>query len=383
MLSPASSADARERPRPAKWDDALTGLRERLSSTATDRSSPPDETLGVASRAAAGAHARLLLALEGGRGAPDEAVPDLVGDAARLLGAVADVWAVVGRVTDDRRPALIEALERRLDAHESDVLAGELTYAVSADVAGVPAARARTVIAQLRRQRRAAHGDLLALQVAATDMAALMVRGAGEIAGGADATPACPLGSGRALLPIVTEIAGRAEALVAGGAEVCDVVARQLTAALRVPACGGPLRAGPPNHADALGRMRVAWLALAAHEHAAVTALDEHLSEPTYHRHFATLADAIDRGAVNVLCGARLIGREPAFRHRAAWARQTIALSHALEAYVDGLRGAPGGFVRAQLIVLTRLVRASGAITLIDLQRAGHGPVTEPPVASV
>ena len=81
-----------------------------------------------------------------------------------------------------------------------------------------------------------------------------------------------------------------------------------------------------------------------------------------------------------MICGARLIGRPGAFRHRRAWRHQSVALTYALEAYVAGLSGHAPSLAQAQLIALTRLVRATVAIALIDLARgqalAGNGSPT-------
>jgi len=46
-----------------------------------------------------------------------------------------------------------------------------------------------------------------------------------------------------------------------------------------------------------------------------------------------------------------------------------VALTYALEAYVAGLRGHAPSLAQAQRIAMTRLVRATVAIALIDLRR--------------
>jgi hypothetical protein len=88
---------------------------------------------------------------------------------------------------------------------------------------------------------------------------------------------------------------------------------------------------------------------------------------------------AITEGAANVICGARLIDRPGAFAHRRAWHHQAVALTYALEAYVAGLRGDTPSLGQAQLITLTRLVRAAAAIVLIDLAYEGTPPRTGSP----
>lgn len=107
-------------------------------------------------------------------------------------------------------------------------------------------------------------------------------------------------------------------------------------------------------------------MSLAAHEHVAVIALDAELPEPAYTPRFTTLPGAVIEGASNVLRGGWLAGRAGAFRHRKAWGHHPVALSHAIEAYVRGLRGDGDGCARAQPIVLTRLVRAAAAVAILD-----------------
>ena len=119
--------------------------------------------------------------------------------------------------------------------------------------------------------------------------------------------------------------------------------------------------------------MRDPWLRLATHEFLAVAALNAQLDTPTYDQRIRSLATAIAEGAANVICGARLIGRPGAFRHRRAWRNQALGLTYALEAYVAGLRGHAPSLAHAQRITLTRLVRATVAIGLIDLRRDHPG----------
>jgi hypothetical protein len=147
---------------------------------------------------------------------------------------------------------------------------------------------------------------------------------------------------------------------------------------LRVQASGRTVRAiasagsdGAPEHV--LNAAREAWLVLATHEYVAVVALDGHLDVPTWER-FGSVTSAIVEGAANVLSGARLASRPDAFRHRSAWRHQTVALTYAFEAYVAGLRGDAPSFERAQLMVLTRLIRAVAAIALLDLRQTASLP---------
>jgi hypothetical protein len=99
----------------------------------------------------------------------------------------------------------------------------------------------------------------------------------------------------------------------------------------------------------------------------AVSALDALLETPSYDASFGTLDAAIVESAANVVCGGRLGGRPAAFRHDRAWRHQSVALTYALEAYAAGLGGHAPSLAHAQLIALTRLVRATVAIALIDL----------------
>jgi hypothetical protein len=151
-----------------------------------------------------------------------------------------------------------------------------------------------------------------------------------------------------------------------------DVVAHHLAAGLRVRFSQGMLqrssagsRDGAADPADLEG-LRDAWVGLATNEYVAAAALDAQLEAPSYNESFGSLTAAIIESAANVICGARLIGRTGAFRHRRAWRHQAVALTYALEAYVAGLRGHVPSLAQAQLIALTRLVRATVAIVLID-----------------
>jgi hypothetical protein len=115
--------------------------------------------------------------------------------------------------------------------------------------------------------------------------------------------------------------------------------------------------------------LRDPWLRLATHEYTAVAALDAQLATPTYTERSEHLASAIADAAANVIYGARLAGRPAAFRHRRAWRHQAVALTYALEAYAAGLQGHAPSLAQAERITLTRLVRATVAIALIDLGR--------------
>jgi hypothetical protein len=256
------------------------------------------------------------------------------------------------------------------------VLAGELTYGVRVEEADAAAARLRELVAALADQTALSHGGLLSLRIAAVELAALLVRAAGNAAavgGAAEASESRSAALERALRAIEHELRGRANAVGPPVDDRGDVAAHHLAAALREQAPERTLRAiasagsaGTPQAARHAARE--AWLVLAAHEYVAVVAIDGHLDVPTWER-FGSVTGAIVEGAANVVCGARLASRPGAFRHRSAWRHQTVALTYALEAYVAGLRGDAPSFERAQLIVLTRLIRAVAAIALLDLRR--------------
>jgi hypothetical protein len=221
-------------------------------------------------------------------------------------------------------------------------------------------------------------GDLLPLRLAVIELASLLVRAAANAATGGRADEAPEARSpqlDRALRAITVDLARDAQAVEkpAGG----DVAAHHLAAALRVQVSEQTHQAFASTgdgrgHGPAVRTARQAWLALATHEYVAVTALDSEFEMPTYRERFGTLDEALAEGAANVLCGARLATRPDAFRHGSAWRHQAVALSYALEAHVAGLRGDTPSFAQAQLIVLTRLIRAVAALAIVDLQRAAR-----------
>ena len=317
-----------------------------------------------------------------------DTVSELVTSAAELFLGMLVLSEAHGREAQDL-DAAFEALVRRLDAYEHAVLAGEVTYRVRSEEAGEAAARMRELLAGLAHQTSPSCGGPRSLWVAAVELASVLVRAAGnaELSGGANEAPEARSPSlDHALRAIELELAREAQTINAQG----DVAAHHLAAALRVRAGDQPLEAIASRGVDcaagpALAATRHAWLVLATHEYLAVSALDSELGVPTYRERFENLTDAIVEGAANVVCGARLASRPGAFRHRSAWRHQTVALTYALEAYVAGLRGDAPSFARAQLIALTRLIRAVAAIALLDLRQAAclssNGrakPATEP-----
>ena len=374
---PEASSERRtpEVPRSVLWDGVLDRVHEELAGTRR-----PAREAGASARAAvaevvARAHSHLVVALDPRSNDATDTVSELVRDTAALRSRALAVSSAHGGDTD-LGDEFDEALARRLGAHEHGVLAGELTYGVGAEAADAAAARLRELIAGSPEQIPMSHGGLLSLRLAAVEIAALLVRAAGNVSAGGRAdgapeprSPALDL----ALRAIERKLASRVNAVGPPVDERGDVAAHHLAAALRVQASERTLRAivsaGSAGAPEAtLHAAREAWLVLAMHEQVAVAAIDGHLYVPTGER-FGSVTGAIVEGAANVVCSARLASRPDAFRHRSAWRHQTVALTYALEAYVAGLRGDTPSFERAQLIVLTRLIRVVAAIALLDLRR--------------
>ncbi len=298
-------------------------------------------------------------------------------EAVELILAVARVSATFTTRTEDPRSALADQLRRRLSSREDAVLAGEVTYCVWSEQAEEPAVRMRKAIARLSNDATSTENDLLSLRIAAVDLASLIIQLAANAAasgraGEAPEQRSPPLAA--TLSALTAEVAARAQEVERRRDDRADVVAHHLAAALRVRVSQDTLlrlSASPPDRSPdplVLDGLRDAWLRLATNEYVAVSALDAQQDTPTYDQRPGGLPTAIGEQAANVICGARLLGRPSAFRHRRAWRNQAAALTYALEAYVAGLRGHRPSLAHAQLITLTRLVRATAAITLIDLQ---------------
>jgi len=379
MAEASSERRAPEMLRSVLWDCVLDRVHQELAGARRPARAAGASAQTALADAVARAHSHLLVALDPRTNDHAGTVSELVRDTATLLDRALAVSSARG--DSDLGGELDDALAWRLSAHEHGVLAGELTYCVRVDEADAAAARLREVVAALAGQTALSHGDLLSLRIAAVELAALLVRAAGNAAAGGGAAVAPESRSAAldlALRAIEHELASRACAAGPPVEERGDVAAHHLAAALRVQAPERTLRAiasagsaGTPERA--LHAAREAWLVLATHEHVAVVAIDGHLDVPTWER-FGSVASAIVEGAANVVCGARLASRPDAFRHRSAWRHQTVALTYALEAYVAGLRGDAPSFERAQLIVLTRLIRAVAAIALLDLRRTAGLP---------
>ena len=362
------------------WTDLLDRVETQISGPARIRGSGPSSLQGTAS-ALARAHSRLLVALESRSTLGEDVVSQLASEAVELLLAVARVWTTSGARVEDRRGALVDLLRRRLSSHEDAVLAGEITYSVWREQAEEPAVRMRQAIARLSRGANTSDDDLLSLRVAAVDFASLLIQlaanaAASGLAGAAPEEPTAELTA--KLSSVIAELASHAHEVERPVSDRADVVAHHLAAGLRVRVPQdalqrlGAISTGRVADRTLLDRLRDPWLRLATNEITAVVALDAQLATPTYERS-EPLASAIADAAANVIYGARLAGRPAAFRHRRAWRHQAIALTYALEAYVAGLRGHAPSLAQAQRITLTRLVRATVAIALIDLGRDHAG----------
>jgi len=372
MAEASSDQRSREVLRSALWEGVLDRVYQQLAGARRPARAAGASTQTAVAEAAARAHSHLLVALDPRSNDATNTASELVSDTAAVLDRTLALSPAHAGDAD-----LGGALAGRLGAHEHGVLAGELTYVVRTEEADAAAARLREVVAASTDKSTLSHGGLLSLRIAAVELAALLVRAAGNVAasGRADAAaePRSPA-LDRALRAIERDLASRVNAVAPPVPERGDVAAHHLAAALRVQAPERTLRAvasavsaGTP--APALTAAREAWLVLATHEYIAVTAIDSQLDVPTWER-FGSVRGAIVEGAANVVCGARLATRPDAFAHRSAWRHQTVALTYAFEAYVAGLRGDTPSFAQAQLIVLTRLIRAVAAIALLDLRGA-------------
>jgi hypothetical protein len=354
------------------WSAALADVRAAVESGGAGHEPTLTAALDEVAARSARAHGKLLRVLEGRTTAAEQGAAALIEEASELLLAVAEVLRL-RRGGRDPRPDILATLEGSLRGHEADVLAAEMTYELTVRDTQSPAARTRKALSMLRAPDGGAHGDLLSLQVAAVDLAALLVRAAGNLATADRADAAVRRATTTVPQPlraIAREIGERAKQLERPDDRV-DPGTRALCAALRaavsVPAMD-PLMSSTRSHSPDVVRERArgAWLSLAAHEHRAVTALDAEMSEPAYAARFLTLNDAVIEGAANLLHGGRLIQRPAAFRHDRAWGSHAVALSHAVEAYVRAVRGEAEELARAQLIVLTRLVRAAAAVVIVS-----------------
>ena len=150
------------------------------------------------------------------------------------------------------------------------------------------------------------HGGLLSLRLAAVELAALLVRAAGNVATGGRADEAPEPRSpalDRALRAIERELAR-------GHTRSARPWARRRRRApsRRGAACAGLRANAPRDRVDrqrrrtgpTLRAAREAWLVLATHEYVAVAAIDSQLDVPTCASALEALTGAIVEGAANV-----------------------------------------------------------------------------------
>jgi hypothetical protein len=359
------------------WAEILDRVEAQLSGARQVKGSG-SSSLSDTSSVLARTHSHFLIALQSGSKIGPDTVSRADTDAIELLVAVARVWRMLGAGTENRRSWLADQLRRRLAAHEDAVVAGEITYCVWSEHGEEPSVAMREALARLSRDSTVSETDLLLLSIGAVNLAALLIRLAANAATSGDGSEAPVQGSAELdtkLSAVIAQLAAHSRELERPARKHDDVVAHHLAAALRVHPSQALLertKAGSLSEAaDAsdLERLREVWLDLATHEYAAVAALDEQLNTPAHDESSRSVPGAVLESATNVICGARLLGRPAAFGHHRAWRHQTVALTYALEAYVAGLRGHAPSLSQAQLIALTRLVRATVAIVLIDLHR--------------
>ena len=196
--------------------------------------------------------------------------------------------------------------------------------------------------------------------------------GAGSLGSANGATGAAvePALSGVPLRAIALEVVARAEQVRRTDDEVglaagplCAALSRRVAAPhLQLPTGCGSILTESSAARQRARRVGVARGARARCRHC----VGRGASRAGLHASLYHAARCVIEGASNVLRGGWLAGRAGAFRHRKAWGHHPVALSHAIEAYVRGLRGDGDGCARAQPIVLTRLVRAAAAVAILD-----------------
>ncbi len=275
---------------------------------------------------------------------------------------------------------LLRTVDERLVSHENSVLSGEQTYALEPDaLSGIPAS------ADACRCDPHGAGSLAAAweRLAETAVALLTaaVRAVANIDRG-DAGPAPSASVLAAVLDqlrlIVDEVGRGARALPETPNGESDRVGKLLSEVLRTGLPKEVLdeltEAEPasPRLCDVLAAVRSVWLEIGARELEIVGLLDRELPSPSYAQ-FPSLRQAVVAGAANVLGGGRLLERPEEFLLIDALIHQHDALAHAVELYTAGLRGNAPAYTQAQLVVLTRLLRAVAALWVIDARlRRSH-----------
>lgn len=354
------------------WGDALKQTLTSVESLGGDAyvryPTSPALVRESAGAVLARSHGLLLSALDG-KGSGRTTV-DLLNGAARLLGAIAHLWLThAERAFDERLPILAGMLERQLSAHEHGVLSAEQTYAVTVEQAERAAVRMRQSLSDLGASERPGTVALISMQIAAIELAGLMIRAGGNIASAGRADDAPEQGSqavGEALTRVVHDISAHAKLLDGQLADQQDRFGTYIARALRV---GAPAAAPGSEDPENLGGFYEAWLQLAALTRLGVQAVDAKLSAPTYAGHEQSLDELTSARAAELLAGGRLTSRADRFRHDQAWSAQSARLSYAVELYISGVLGASEALEQAQAIIMGTLVYATVAGTLVDLRR--------------
>jgi len=275
---------------------------------------------------------------------------------------------------------LLRTVDDRLVLHENSVLSGEQTYAVDLDaLSGIPAS------ADAYRSDPHGAGSFAAAWERLAETAVALLIAAVRAMANIDRGAAGPAPSSRVLATaldqlrlIVDEVSRGARALPETPKGESDRVGKLLSEVLRTGLPKEVLddltEAEPssPRLRDALAGVRSVWLEIGARELEIVVLLDRELPAPSYAQ-FPSLRQAVVAGAANVLGGGRLLERPEEFLLIDALIHQHDGLAHAVELYTSGLRGHAPAYTQAQLVVLTRLLRAVAALWVIDARlRQSH-----------
>ena len=268
---------------------------------------------------------------------------------------------------------LLRTVDDRLVSHENSVLSGEKTYALDLDALSEIPAGVGAFLSDLDGQGSSVaawerlEATAVALLIAA--MRAVANIDMGVVGTTTSSTVPAPVLSQLQL--IVDEVDRGARGLPETPEGESDRVGKLLSEVLRTGLPKHVLddlteaQPASPQLRDALAVVRSVWLDIGARELEIVGLLDRELPSPSYAQ-FASLRQAVVAGAANVLGGGRLLERPEEFLLINALVHQHDGLAHAVEFYTAGLRGHAPAQTQAQLIVLTRLLRAVAALWVLD-----------------
>ncbi len=270
---------------------------------------------------------------------------------------------------------LLRTVDDRLVSHENSVLSGEQTYTLDLDVLReIPESGDASLSGLDGESSSPAAWERL--EETAVVLLIAAVRTVANIDTEAVGLTSSPGVSSRVLSQlqlIVDEIDRGARGLPETPEGESDRVGRLLSEVLRA---GLPkhvvddlteAESSSPQLRNALVVVRSVWLDIGARELEIVRLLDRELRSPSY-AHFPSLRQAVVAGAANVLVGGRLLDRPDEFLLVNALVHQHDGLAHAVEFYTAGLRGHEPAHTQAQLVVLTRLLRAVAALWVIDVR---------------